>query len=99
MEALADRYTYKPLDPWMYGMKDRIKYRVDSAIEAKAQAEVFFQLLGDDAPAWDYPDQKRELEKLGIPILLLESQGYRISAVEQVKDRIKDFVKAIRTGR
>jgi len=99
MEALADRYTYKPLDPWMYGMKDRIQYRVDSAIAAKAQAEVFFQLLGDDAPAWDYPDQKRELEKLGIPILLLESQGYRISAVEQVKDRIKAFVKAIRISR
>jgi benzoyl-CoA reductase subunit C len=99
MEAVADRYTYKPLDPWMYGLRDRIKYRVDSAVAAKAQAEVFFHLLGDDAPAWDYPDQKKELEKNGIPILLLESQEYKISAPERLRDRIEAFVKAIRRSR
>ena len=99
MEALADRYTYKPLDPWMYGLKDRIKYRVDSAVAAKAQAEVFFHLLGDDPLAWDYPDQKRELEKHGISILLLQSQGYKISAPERLRGRIEAFVKAIRSSR
>jgi benzoyl-CoA reductase/2-hydroxyglutaryl-CoA dehydratase subunit BcrC/BadD/HgdB len=94
MGALADRYTYKPADPWMFGIKDKVKYRVDSAVAAKAQAEVFFQLLGDDAPAWDYPDQKRELEKHSIPILLLESQEYKISAPERLRYRIETFLKS-----
>jgi benzoyl-CoA reductase/2-hydroxyglutaryl-CoA dehydratase subunit BcrC/BadD/HgdB len=99
MEALVDRYTYKPADPWMYGMKDIVKYRVDSAVEAKAQAEIFYQFQRDDPLAWDYPDQKRELEKRGVPILLLESQEYKISAPERLRDRIEAFVKTIRSSR
>lgn len=96
MEALADRYTYRPLDPWMYGLKDKVKYRVDSAVAAKAQGEVFFHLQDDDTPAWDYPDQKEELEKCGIPMLLFEFQEYKISAPERLRDRAKAFVEATR---
>ena len=63
MEALCDRYTYKPLDPWMYGMKDRINYRVNAAVAAKAQGVIFLHLEHDDSVGWDYPDQCKELEK------------------------------------
>ena len=31
MEALVDRYMNKPLDPWMYGIDEIVKYRADAA--------------------------------------------------------------------
>ena len=77
MEALADRYTYKPLDPWMYGRSDRIWYKAQSALSANAQAEMFFHIKYDDAVGWDYPDQKKELEKTGIPVLVFENSNIR----------------------
>lgn len=96
MEALVDRYTFKPLDPWMYGMKERIQYRVNSAIAAKAQGEIFFHYEHDDAVGWDYPDQKRELGKHNIPVLLFEDQKYNLSDTEELKGKAKTFIEYIR---
>ncbi len=92
MEALVDRYLNKPLDPWMYGIDEIIKYRADAAEDAKAQGVVFFQLRRDDPLAWDYPMQKKELEKRGIPILLLREQDYRISNAAEVRSKIEAFI-------
>lgn len=95
MEALADRYTYKPLDPWMYGRADRIRYKAQAAVSAKAQAEVFFHIKYDDAVGWDYPDQKKELEKHGIPVLVFEEQQYQITNSDEIKNKTRAFLDSI----
>ena len=95
MEALADRYTYKPLDPWMHGRNDRIQYKVQAAVSAKAQGEIFFHLRYDDSVGWDYPDQKKELEKQGIPVLVFEEQQYRILNRNELLDKAKTFLDKI----
>ncbi|MBN1227232.1 MAG: 2-hydroxyacyl-CoA dehydratase [Deltaproteobacteria bacterium] len=95
MEALADRYTYKPLDPWMYGRNDRIQYKVKAAVSSKAQGEIFFHLMHDDAVGWDYPDQRKGLEKQGIPVLVFEEQHYRISNRNELMDKAKAFLGGI----
>jgi len=95
MEALVDRYTYKPSDPWMYGIDATVKYRADAAQAAKAQGVIFYQLKRDDPLAWDYPSQKRELEKRGIPILLLREQDYRISDPDQVRAKVEAFIESL----
>jgi benzoyl-CoA reductase/2-hydroxyglutaryl-CoA dehydratase subunit BcrC/BadD/HgdB len=96
IEALADRYTYKPLDPWMYGRSDRLRYKAEAALSAKAQAEVFFHIKYDDAVGWDYPDQKKELEKKGIPVLVFEEQQYKIENRDEIKNKVRTFLDAIR---
>ena len=93
MEALADKSMYKPLDSWMFGMNEMLKYRVDSAIAAGAQGEVFLQYLHDDAFAWQYPDQRNELERHNIPVLLFEAQNYRLSNLERLKEQAKSFIQ------
>jgi benzoyl-CoA reductase/2-hydroxyglutaryl-CoA dehydratase subunit BcrC/BadD/HgdB len=99
MEALADRYTYKPADPWADCTDDNVKYRVESAVKAKAQGVIFHQLQWDEPLEWEYPDQKRELEKHNIPILRLASQEYKVSdtAREQIRSTVKAFVEAKRS--
>lgn len=93
MEALVDRYMNKPLDSWMYGIDEIVKYRAEAAQMARAQGVVFFQLRRDDPLTWDYPSQKKELEKRGIPVLLLREQDYRISDPEKVLSEIGSFVE------
>jgi benzoyl-CoA reductase/2-hydroxyglutaryl-CoA dehydratase subunit BcrC/BadD/HgdB len=92
MEALVDRYMNKPLDPWMYGIDEIVKYRADAAQSARAQGVLFFQLRRDDPLAWDYPMQKKELEKRGIPVLLLNEQDYRMSNPEEARLKIEAFI-------
>jgi len=99
MEALADRYTYKPLDPWMYGRADRIRYKTQAAISANAQAEIFFHIKYDDAVGWDYPDQKKELEKSGIPVLVFEEQQYKIENNDEIKNKTRAFLETIESAR
>lgn len=95
MEALADRYTYKPLDPWMLGMRERIRYRVDATLAAGAQGVIFFHLRHDDCIAWDYPDQKRELEQHGIPVLAFDDQDYKITNPEAIRSRVAAFISTL----
>jgi benzoyl-CoA reductase/2-hydroxyglutaryl-CoA dehydratase subunit BcrC/BadD/HgdB len=99
MEAVAERYFYKTPDPWMLGMRERIEYRVNSAVSAKAQGEIFFEILHDGGLGWDYPDQKKELEKNNIPVLLLEGQEYKIKNQMEILQKISNFVEAIKSRR
>jgi benzoyl-CoA reductase/2-hydroxyglutaryl-CoA dehydratase subunit BcrC/BadD/HgdB len=99
IEALADRYTYRPADPWADCTDDNVKYRVESAVKAKAQGVIFHQLKWDEPLEWEYPDQKRELEKHNIPILRLASQEYKMSdtAREQIRSMVEDFIEVTRS--
>jgi benzoyl-CoA reductase/2-hydroxyglutaryl-CoA dehydratase subunit BcrC/BadD/HgdB len=97
--ALAERYTYKAPEPFIFGLNNVIKYRVDAALEAKADGVIFHQLQWDDTIGWDWPDQQKELEKHGIKTLALDFQDYRISAPERLKLRIQAFVESIMTAK
>jgi len=99
LEAIAERYHLKAPCPRMHSLDRRVNYCLQSALEAKAQGAIFFFLEWDNAPAWEYPDQKKALEEKGIPTLCFEMQKYRLSDIDkkQIKTRIKQFVE--NTGR
>lgn len=99
IEALTDRYIYKPLQSRMLGMKERIKYRVGSALTTGSQGGIFFQILNDGGLGWDYPDQKKEFEKSNIPILLFEDQEYKIKEPAELQNKANEFVEAIRSSK
>jgi len=97
LEAIAERYHLKAPCPRMHSLDRRVNYCLQSAVEAKAQGAIFFFLEWDNAPAWEYPDQKKALEEKGIPTLCFEMQKYLLSDIDkkQIKTRIKQFVEAI----
>ena len=97
LEAIAERYHLKSPCPRMHSLDRRVNYCLQSAVEAKAQGAIFFFLEWDNAPAWEYPDQKKALEGKGIPTLCFEMQKYLLSDPERERQRtrIKQFVEAI----
>ena len=95
IEALCDRYTYKPPDPWMLGMNDILKYRVNSTLAAGAQGEIYFHIEHDSAAGWDYPEQKKELGERGILVLPIEPQSYKLSNLEQIKNKVAAFINEV----
>jgi len=97
LEAIAERYHLKAPCPRMHSLDRRVNYCLQSALEAKAQGVIFFFLEWDNAPAWEYPDQKKALEEKGIPTLCFEMQKYLLSDTDkkQIKTRIEQFVEAI----
>jgi benzoyl-CoA reductase/2-hydroxyglutaryl-CoA dehydratase subunit BcrC/BadD/HgdB len=97
LEAIAERYHLKSPCPRMHFMDKRVDYCLRSAVEAKAQGVLFFFLEWDNAPAWEYPDQKKALEEKGIPTLCFEMQKYLLSDTDkkQIKTSLERFIEAI----
>jgi benzoyl-CoA reductase/2-hydroxyglutaryl-CoA dehydratase subunit BcrC/BadD/HgdB len=97
LEAIAERYHLKSPCPRMHFMDKRTDYCLRSAVEAKTQGVLFFFLEWDNAPAWEYPDQKKALEEKGIPTICFEMQKYQLSATDkkQIKTSIERFIESI----
>lgn len=101
LEAIAERYHLKAPCPRMHSLDRRVDYCLNGALEAKAQGAVFFFLEWDNAPAWEYPDQKKALEEKGIPTVCFEMQKYRLSDSDKkrIKAAIGQFTQTIGRGR
>lgn len=97
LEAIAERYHLKSPCPRMHSLDRRVNYCLQSAVEAKAQGVIFFFLEWDNAPAWEYPDQKKALEEKGIPTLCFEMQKYPLSDIDkkQIENSLEQFVEAL----
>jgi len=95
VEAIAERYHLKSPCPRMHSIDRRVEYCLRSAVEAKTQGVIFFFLEWDNAPAWEYPDQKKALEEKGIPTLCFEMQKYLLSDInkKQIKTGLEQFVE------
>lgn len=97
-EAIVDRYHLRAPSPSKASVSARVEYCVRKALEAKAQGVIFFILESDDAPSWDYPEQRKALEQLGIPTLCIDRQPYALSDIEGLKSRIQVFLGRIGSG-
>jgi benzoyl-CoA reductase/2-hydroxyglutaryl-CoA dehydratase subunit BcrC/BadD/HgdB len=97
LEAIAERYHLKSPCPRMHFMDKRTDCCLRSAVETKVQGALFFFLEWDNAPAWEYPDQKKALEEKGIPTICFEMQKYQLSATDkkQIKTSIERFIESI----
>lgn len=97
LEAIAERYHLKSPCPRMHFMDKRTDYCLRSAVEAKTQGVLFFFLEWDNAPAWEYPDQKKALEEKGIPTICFEMQKYLLSDTdkEQIETSLERFIESI----
>jgi benzoyl-CoA reductase/2-hydroxyglutaryl-CoA dehydratase subunit BcrC/BadD/HgdB len=97
LEVIAERYHLKSPCPRMHFMDKRTDYCLRSAVEAKAQGVLFFFLEWDNAPAWEYPDQKKALEEKGIPTICFEMQNYLLPATDkkQIKTSLEQFIESI----
>jgi len=98
LEAIVDRYHLRAPSPSKATVSARVEYCVRKALEAKAQGVVFFILESDDAPSWDYPEQRKALEQQGIPSLCIDMQPYQLTDTESVRRKIESFLGNIDGG-
>ena len=96
VEAIAEKYHLHSPSPRAYPNRGEERHCLDIAKDADAQGTIFFLLEWDDAPAWDYPVQKKILEENGIPTLCFRMQKYLLSDTERMKSEIESFVDSIR---
>jgi benzoyl-CoA reductase/2-hydroxyglutaryl-CoA dehydratase subunit BcrC/BadD/HgdB len=97
LESIVDRYLKKSPCPRMMPLQRRIDYCVRNAVESKAQGALFHIYQGDNAQAWEAPEEIKALKAVGIPVAYLKKQPYRLSDVnkEDLRTEIKDFIKTL----
>lgn len=99
VDAITDRYHLRPPGSSRATVSQRVAALVEQVRSCGAQAVIFYILEADHAPAWDLPEQRRALEKMGVPVLVLDRQPYRWSGGEEIREEVQAFLEAVREGR
>ncbi|MDY6931881.1 MAG: 2-hydroxyacyl-CoA dehydratase family protein [Halobacteriota archaeon] len=95
MDAICDRYLRKVPCSRMKPSENRLKHVIDLASEYQVDGVVYNLLKFCETFQYDYPIFKNEIEKMGIPILRLESD-YTDTDVGQLRTRIEAFTEMIK---
>ena len=97
MRALSNRATRPCTCPSFADNRRRI-YRVRQLIEDyKIQGVVYHVLRGCLVYDYEYKSMEEELEKLGVPVIRLETD-YNEEDVEQLRIRVEAFLEMIKFG-
>jgi benzoyl-CoA reductase/2-hydroxyglutaryl-CoA dehydratase subunit BcrC/BadD/HgdB len=94
-DAIVDRYHLRSPSTSRASVSARVTALVEQVRAADAQGVVFYILEKDDAPSWDFPEQRKALEAAGIPVLLLDRQPYQLTDSEGLRRDVGAFVESI----
>ena len=95
INAIVDRYHLRPPSTSRASVSMRVTALVEQVRAADAQGVIFYILEKDDAPSWDFPEQRKALEAAGVPVLLLDRQPYQLADMEKLRRDISAFVESI----
>ncbi len=95
IDAIVDRYHSRTPSASRASISARVNALVDQVQASRAEGVIAFILQKDDAPAWDYPEQRRALEALGIPMLVVDDQPYPCADGETLRQQVRPFVERI----
>lgn len=77
---------------------ERVGGLLEPVRAAEAQGVIALIYEADDAPSWDFPEQKDALDAARIPMLLLDRQPYGLGQTEKLRQRVESFVDSIARG-
>ena len=95
LDAIIDRYHLRTPSVNQSTVSERVDALLKLILDCGAEGVIFYILEMDDAPSWDFPEQRRALEKMGIPVLLLERQPYRLENLPELRRQVEAFIEAI----
>ena len=96
IDAIVDYYQLRPPSSSQAMVSERVKALVEQVRATGTQGVIFYIYESDDAPSWDFPEQRKALETLGMPVLLLDRRSYTLTDAEELRSRINAFVESIR---
>ncbi|WP_066152239.1 2-hydroxyacyl-CoA dehydratase subunit D [Halalkalibacter krulwichiae] len=98
LEAIVDYYHLKRALPASQStVSERVKSLVGNVSATSSDGVIFYIHHADDAPSWDFPEQKKALESMGIPVLLIDREQYRLVNKAEVDQKIKEFIKLLKS--
>ncbi|PWH20791.1 MAG: hypothetical protein DDG58_01000 [Ardenticatenia bacterium] len=92
--ALAAAYLTKAPAPRMRAPARRLEYLIRLARERAADAVICAYSKFCDLPLAEYPLLKADMERIGIPVLLLELEDEALSG--QQRTRVEAFLETVR---
>jgi len=95
IDGIVDRYSSRQPGAHQSTVSERVTALVEAVHETDAQGVIAFIYEADDAPSWDFPDQRGALEAEGIPVLLLDRQPYNLDQTDELRKRVDAFVSSI----
>ncbi len=98
IDGIVDRYHLRQPGAHQSTVSERVTALLEGVHATDAQGVIAFIYDADDAPSWDFPEQRRALESEGIPVLLLDRQPYKLVKTDELRDRVEAFVKSIAGG-
>jgi benzoyl-CoA reductase/2-hydroxyglutaryl-CoA dehydratase subunit BcrC/BadD/HgdB len=96
IDAIVDRYHLRAPSTSQASVSERVTALVEHVRTSGAQGVIFFIHAADDAPSWDFPEQRKALEALEVSVLLLDRQPYKLTDPEGLRSKIATFVESIR---
>lgn len=97
VDAIVDRYHLRPPNSSQATISERVTGLLEQVGRTGAQGVIFYIHTADDAPSWDFPEQRKALESLGLPVLRLDRQPYSLSDKAEVGKKISEFLDSIQT--
>jgi benzoyl-CoA reductase/2-hydroxyglutaryl-CoA dehydratase subunit BcrC/BadD/HgdB len=95
IDGIVDRYCLRQPGAHQSTVSERVTALVEAVHDTDAQGVIAFIYEADDAPSWDFPEQRGALEAEGIPVLLLDRQPYNLDQTSELRKRIDAFVRSI----
>ena len=77
IEALTEHYHLHSVSPRQYPQSRQDSRFMELVSLARVQGVVFYFSEWDDTLGWDYPEQKKLLDRAGIPSICMTRQSYR----------------------
>lgn len=95
IEAIAQRLIKRPLCPAKYiNPTKRIDYLKNLVKNHAVDGVIFLFIKFCEPHSFDYPDQKKMLEKMNIPTIIIEIENQNMFD-EQTKTRLETFVEML----
>ncbi|HEX13129.1 MAG TPA: 2-hydroxyacyl-CoA dehydratase [Desulfurella acetivorans] len=95
LQSIADRFIKRPICPTKHiNPQYRLDYLKRKIDEYKINGVIFLFIKFCEPHAFDYPDQKNLLEKIGIPSIMVEIENHNIFD-EQTRTRLETFIEML----
>lgn len=98
IDGIVDRYHLRQPSTHQATVSERVTALLEEVRAADAQGVIAFIYEADDAPSWDFPEQRTALNAAGIPVLLLDRQPYQLEDAEGIRRRVEAFVESVARG-
>ncbi|MCC8059837.1 MAG: 2-hydroxyacyl-CoA dehydratase family protein [Clostridiales bacterium] len=93
VRAIVERYMLRPSNIQKSTTHERVKDLNRSVTDTRAQAVIFLSQKYEDAISWDYPEQKKALDAMGIPSIKLNRLEYPYETDAEFLCRIPEFLQ------